>query len=187
MLSIFEPKYSFTGADYNYILNIEQSQIELNYDSGNIYGIATPTKNVFNSIYSENSYDTGSITKSREYCGINTSNNKIYLKYFDNSIIRKTNNNFHNNNVNLTKTNYPYQKIESYKPYKLESTAKHKSNLFSITLRNVLPDNDSDNQENDESIKQVKKEINIIIHEIVKNICPVETQLYKVNFESNYI
>ena len=86
----------------------------------------------------------------------------------------------------------PFQKVESLKFTRNESIVRHKSNLFSINLFDTGLETTKDlnecRREGDEEVKigsVMKTEIQNAIREIVENIAPANTQLFKVFFKED--
>lgn len=177
MLSAFEPARKFTSLKYNYIVDIEQDNKQLKYDDGNIYGIAVKGKNYLDPTYSQQA-TLSSLSACRQYVGVLEANGRVYLKYIDNVNADKD---------SSSQSQPTYQKIEQYKPTVVAQSARHKSNLFSIKLHSTGLDDDSmshKDQNTKDELQRMKHDIKNVIFDIVKNICPVNTQLFDVYFES---
>lgn len=91
-----------------------------------------------------------SLVKCREYCGIDCDSDIVYLKYYDNvdyhgDIVGKTGDvemdiSAHNGNPDK----YPYQKVECINTFSSSSGQEHKSNIFSVRLKNsAITDTDN--------------------------------------------
>jgi hypothetical protein len=91
-IEIFEPKKSIVNTNRNYILKFPISDIVTDYDTGNINAEIFPCKSHLNSMY-EMELTDNNFKHGRDYCGINSSGNLVYVKYYDNC------------DYNLTKTN----------------------------------------------------------------------------------
>lgn len=177
IISIFEPINYNVHINNNYIIDLEQNEKQLKYDDGNVFGIAVKGKNYLNSLYEQDVTLTSS-NNCRSYVGLIESNGRTYLKYVDN--LKYT-----VNGPQTLQTNY--QKIEEYRPTNQNQTANHKSNLFSIKIYGIPLDeehiSDIDDNDSREQMEQIKNDIRHTIFDIVKNVCPVNTQLFDVFFE----
>lgn len=147
------------GVNYNYIVEMDQSQKETIYFNGDVFGRFYLGKNLYNSLYTTQMVSQYQFARCREYCGIipagyghkndstRTSPGNIVLKYYDR--IRYTFTQVDRSKVDYdygtTKGYvdggaYPYQKVEYFIPQnfagELNGKAKHKSNLFSIKISN---------------------------------------------------
>ena len=69
-LSVFEPARNLRGIDRNYILEIPDSELDSEYDTGNIHAGLYMGKNPLNSMYSMEMSSSTSIRNTRRYCGI---------------------------------------------------------------------------------------------------------------------
>lgn len=174
-LSAFEPARAFTSLKYNYIIDLDQEVKTLKYDDGNMFGIAVKGKNYLDPMYSQQASLTA-LSACRQYVGTIESKGKVYLKYIDNVSV--------DIDGNSTITDPTYQKIEEYKPTAVLQPAKHKSNLFSIKIKNLPFADLNGNDEGLQGLQQIKHDIKNIIFDIVKNVCPANTQLFDVFFES---
>lgn len=83
-LSIFTPGTIITGVKKNYVMEFPTSEINSDYDRGNIYSDFIVTKNHLNPLYSVE-IENNNITNMRGYSGIGKNGNVVYLKYFSGS------------------------------------------------------------------------------------------------------
>lgn len=163
----------------NVVLELQNSSRWNNYEEGEVHGDFITCKCAYNSNYSMDMQDNGEKLKTtRHYDGLDVCANTVFMKFTD---------------VNETGKceNLPYQKIETIggndtntgKINRLDNNIIHKSNLYSLNIKNTKLN--SINTEN-ENLKQLKS--NIIqdltnnISDIAKKLCPVDSQLFEVNF-----
>lgn len=184
-INMFDPKKSIINTERNYLLKFPVSDIITNYKSGNVNAEIFPCKNHLNSTY-EMELTDNTLTHGRQYCGINSSGNVVYLKYYDNcnyNLIKKNSQNGIEviDAVNNSDDEVPYQKIESFYKVSFTNKRRHKSNLFSIRISD-LGDLSEVSNEKDEMLDKVRGDLQSAINDIVNNICPVNTQLFKVYF-----
>lgn len=199
LIDIFTPDRKIYGIDYNYIVNIDQmgnANPNINnptiYDNGDIHGFMSLGKNIFNSLYSMQMANTSSLSACRLYCGIQNSQNKVLLKYYDSvdySLPGTKDQNGHEYASQRERSTgkYPYQKVEYFYPNKMASQAKHKSNLFSIKVNESGLDDDTINNSSNEQFKrlavQMKRDIFNGAKALADSIAPANTQLFKVYFQ----
>lgn len=113
------------------------------YDKGDVYAQQIDlAKNMYDSLYSMNMPLSTSIRECRQYCGINSSNGNIYLKFYDNKNYQQI-----SSRTDLDtgivetrmeadgKTRFPFQKVEMYLPNSFKTASTHKSNLFSVKIK----------------------------------------------------
>lgn len=201
---IFEPVLNIDGVNYNYIFEIPLSySIYNNFSEGEIFGETFQGKNSYGSDYSMHvSLNNGNLNlaNARKYCGIGVCGDNLFLKYFDNL---EYNFNYLNNysdgvvyNVKAVKkeNNYTYQKIESIAGFNKfdNSSSKHKSNLFSINIKNTNIDIFKGKYKNgeqfpddlNEKIKlQIKTDIKNQVKILTEKFCPANTCLFDVYFD----
>ena len=179
--------------DRNYILEFKDSEIQSEYDTGNIHAEIYPGKNPLNSMYSMEMDSETSLVNSRRYCGINQSANLVYLKFYDSvnySCSRSVNGGeLDYDSEREEQDTLPYQKIEFYNKNVFTNRCKHKSNLFSIRIEDLDILSESRTQEEDESItwvdyhppiqdkaaERIREDLHSAIKQIVENVCPVNT------------
>jgi hypothetical protein len=192
--SFFTPKRSLGGIRHNYVLAVDQTDYDSVYDTGDIYAQQIDmAKNSYNSLYSmqvsANEYGKLGIL-CREYCGINTDGNEIYLKYFDNAVYSQVSSESGVPEKIRMETDeggkkYPFQKIESFIPNNFQTACKHKSNLFSINVENKMVNGLKDVADENGTVlyDTVYAEVKNAIKTIAENICPVNTQFFDVYFD----
>lgn len=180
----FEIHQTLTDLRYNTILEVPQSTEYQRYEDGDIYGEVMFAKNAFDNTYSMNMPNDYELSNVREYCGIDTCGNSIYLKYYDN--ITYTGNPTTTTNISSisptsqSAINYPYQKIEMLGYInKFRQNSSHKSNMFSVQVNGLSL---SSNVENKPIVDKLKITIKNTIKQIVKDTCPVNTELFNVYF-----
>lgn len=201
-IQIFNPQTKITGINYSYVVNIDQMENQNRiydnptiYSNGDIHGSMMLTKSMFNSLYSIQMPDRNTMERCRTYCGIQNSQNKILLKYYDN-VFYQFNRNATGANIDtpafqynhegtITKPLYPYQKVEYFEPNKMASHIKHKSNLFSVKIFNSGLDDYSiyESHSIDKNIaEQIKRDIFNGIKALAESIAPANTQLFKAYY-----
>lgn len=197
-MQLFEPHTKVTGIDYNYVVGIEQmddsSRTQSNqtiYGNGDIYGSMALTKSMYNALYSMDMPSSGMLQNCRQYCGIQSSQGKVLLKYYDNVDYRfdqcssNSGGEVAAEKSNMASKKYPYQKVEFFQPNKMAPKTRHKSNLFSIKLYNTGLDDESvvDNRIVDQKIaEQVKRDIFNGVKALADSIAPASTQLFKTYY-----
>jgi len=134
--------------------------------------------------------DGNTLTNSRQYCGIGTCADKMYLKYYDNveytslCSLYDENNIISNYVMDGKQKKYSYQKIETVESInRFKSNIKHKSNLYSVALRNTGLNTQYEDSKTNEKIEKLKNDIKNNIRDIAKKMCPVETQLFDIYFD----
>ena len=173
-------------------------QYRSSYEKGDIYAQQIDlAKNVYDSLYSMNMSSVTDIRECRQYCGINSSNGNIYLKFYDNMNYHRMLE-FKDIDTGIiemqmspdTKRKFPFQKIEMYLPNSFKTAATHKSNLFSVKIKKkgierLITD------ETDDIDKETRERLYRILKQDIKNACkhiaeraaPVNTQFFDVFFE----
>lgn len=189
---IFEPKRNLRGIAYNYLLETQNNGVVAEYDSGEIDACILPTKNSLDSMYSMNMPNLDQLSGCREYVQVNQCANMIYLKFYDNVSYSKqssvSNNGVEDIDVARSGTvKYPYQKIEILEKNMFTSKRKHKSNLFSIRISDIPEFDDRSMSESEDGMEKdiktrIKKDIQTAVYEITKNVCPTNTQFFKLYF-----
>lgn len=197
---IFDDYSHLNGIKYNFIYNLEQMSQGNKMRNGNVPATDILIgKNLYNSVYSIESDHDNNLSNCREYCGIGFTDGKPYLKYYDGinySTVTsgKDDHGKINRSMDQDELNsYGYQKIEFFEPMYTNTRNFHKSNVFSVKIKKTdLNDlSDKDSQENTSTNKytgienSIKKDITNAVTEICKNICPANTQLFKVYFEDD--
>lgn len=198
-VQVFTPSKSMVDVDYNMLVVVDQQENESKYELGDIYAQQLDiAKNVYDSLYSMNisASPDGTIhaNKCRQYCGVMTDGQNVYLKYYDNrNYVPVSSNGGSIPRYAMGQSGdvkYPFQKVETYIPNNFEMRCKHKSNLFSINIKNkrieelldeTIPEGEK--AECEELYRQIHKEIKNSIKTIADNICPVNTQFFDVYFD----
>ena len=84
MQTMFLPKTNYGNLNYNYIIDFDQNNIDLNYTTGDIYATnINVAKNIYNSVYTIDMDNEDTINDTREYCSIGSMNNMVFLTYVD--------------------------------------------------------------------------------------------------------
>ena len=79
----------------------------------------------------------------------------------------------------------PYQKVELYRPQKMSSACRHKSNLFSIKIYDSGLDDATVSNSNEDFAnlaENMKRDISNGVKALVDSIAPANTQLFKTFF-----
>lgn len=192
---VFTPARNMSNIEYNYMVVVDQQDNESIYDVGDIYAQQIDiAKNAYNSLYSMDisaaSDGIPCANRCRDYRGVFTDGQYVYLKYYDNAnysqLSSRVNDGIVDQYMVKSKTSaYPFQKIETYIPNNFETRCKHKSNLFSINIRNKKIEDlkQFDDPECEKIYEQIHTEIKNAIRTIADNICPVNTQFFDVYFD----
>lgn len=151
-------KSNIEGIKYNKLLEIP-GFYKNDYDSGNLIANTYKLKNHYSGIYNME-HDQNNLSNTRNYIGIGSFNDKVYLKYTDN--------------------NDNYEKIEVIQRLnrKLDSQ-KHKTTLFSLNINanmQLLYDNNN-------MLAVIKKQVQNIVRKYVEKLKPVNTQLFKIDIK----
>lgn len=185
------------------------------YEDGVVYAQRImPTKSTLNSCYSTEMSSQTEIANCRTYVEIKSVGGRPYLKYYDDTTyvastaptqtsslqtipMKEVNSQSRSPN---DKSTVPHQKIEFVYPVDYKTSAKHKSNLFTVELSGTGIETEYQNvveslaQQADDSKKvedllnkknkldMLKFDIESAIKEIAKNISPANTQLFKIAF-----
>ena len=201
IIDMLTPAVQVTGIDYNYIVEIEQNQNNNSqydnptiYDNGDIFGFFTVGKNMYNALYSMEMSSSYQISHCREYAGVQDMGSKVMLKYYDcnDYQISQPQNGQAKASLTSSETDdarlYPYQKVETFEPISFGYAAKHKSNLFSIKIKNTGLDNESLSQATEEErniAQSMKKSIANGMKQLAESIAPANTQLFATYFISD--
>lgn len=196
------PQSNIAGIKYNNIIEFPQNDIKVGYSEGNEYGYITKGKNTLDSQYNMNldsNKNQLSVYNCRNYIGINQfAGNQLYYKFYDNISYEGISTDTGILVEETDKSQLPivsYQKIETSYINKYSSTNAHKTRFFSIKMMNTelgQYQNIPDNTLNTNSIEfqqkklysQIMQDLQGAIKEIVENLQPAHTQLYKVMFDS---
>lgn len=194
--NFFRPRVNLGGVQYNYVMQTPVSNIKTEYRNGNIYCDVYNTKNMYNAEYVMDMDSNASLRNCRDYTGIFECGGQIYLKYIDNvnydatyipdgeiSSLGKTT----TISVKESSGGYSYPKIETFNPITTGVSNKHKSYFFSVNLVDMaeLETRQTDNLSVATYKEKLKFDITSSIKEIVKNVCPANTQLFDVYFGHN--
>ena len=200
-IDAFTPAKKVYGVQYNYIVDIDQngdaSQSFDNptiYRNGDVYGHFIFGKNMYNSMYTMDMPDVSSLQNCRSYIGIQEAGDSLVLKYTNNvdyRIIDKGNGIYRaeiddKDGSTGSDSISSYQKIEYFRPVKWPSTTtKHKSNLFSIKIKNTGLDDESwmnANEQQRHLIENIRHDIKNSMKVLVESIVPANTQLFDTYF-----
>lgn len=193
-LEVFEPHRDLLGLPRAYILDFPDSEVQSEYDTGNVHAEFLQAKNTIDSKYSMNMSSNVDLNGVREYCGINKTANKIYLKFYDGAnysgVGQRVNaNGIIESNASKTTQTYPYQKIEIISKNKFTNKQNHKSNLFSINIDDLVDLSENrdmasitGDDETNSIMSQIRDDICSAVKDIVNNVTPANTQLFKVYF-----
>lgn len=188
-----------TGISYSYIVGIDQSYAQNGgdnptiYSNGDIYGSIEMTKSMYDPLYTMQmkAGNNHKIYQCRTYCGVQNSQNKLLLKYYDDvdyTFIRKP------GTTAAAKSNHqvapdgtklwPYQKVEYFQPCKMSVQAKHKSNLFSIKVKDSGLDDTAMRTSGvtQELADQIKRDLFNGMKALADSIAPANTQLFKAYY-----
>ena len=215
------PLVNFNDITYSYIVDIPVSEksglpgasVHGEYDDGVAYfRRLMTTKSAFNSLYSMQMSAANEIDHCRDYVEINVCGGKPYLKYYDNLkyvgdrdsesveeaqalVDLETQKSNTEDGLTTSFEKKPFQKIEYIYPIDYKSSARHKSNLYSIVvsdtgieqMQNMVDTQNQDNadvQSAASALKRLKFEITTAIRDIARDVAPANTQLFDVKFES---
>lgn len=199
-LELFElSSTDVTGVLYSYIVGLDQQRSSGNTDNptiycnGDIYGSFEMTKSMYSPLYTMEMSADGqqqTMLQCRTYCGIQDSQKKLLLKYYDDvdySFTRvpgKIIASKHDRTSEGQQKLYPYQKVEYVFPNKAASPAKHKSNLFSIKVSDSGLDDDTMrfSNTNKQLADQVKRDLFNGMKALADSIAPANTQLFKAYY-----
>lgn len=182
----FESRINLNNIEYNYMFEIPLNNEFNDFDNGDVHADIFQTKNAYNGYYSMDMDSISSINNCREYCGIGKYCNNLYLKYYDNINYKGIFNNEEEQisafNMKKIPQKYSFQKIESIATInRFRNNIKHKSNIYSIEIRDTGVNSVINNDEI-EDIKKIKMDIKNNIREICKKITPANTQLFDIYF-----
>lgn len=185
-LCVFVPYVNLRDVKTSYILSFPNSDISTDYRRGNVHAKIRHTKSALGPKYEMEMDGQTTLKRARRYCGIASSSNRVYLKFYD-SMTYTGEASGSDAYVNASESSLlPYQKVEQFQETLFTNRRKHKSTLFSIRLRDVgdLSEDvsDSDGSSRDEAVKRIRDDLRSGIRKIVENVCPVNTQLFKVYF-----
>lgn len=185
---LFVQQRKIHGVSYNYIVALDQtsraSHNETIYDNGDIFGYFTTAKNMYNALYSIDMPDASTMQNCRQYCGLQRSRGRVMLKYYDSIDYSISGSKA---SQSSSSSLVPYQKVEFFQPCKMSAVTKHKSNLFSVVLKNTGLDDGSTSRLQSDSLQRqtaenLRKDIVNGIKSIVDNVAPANTQLFDAQF-----
>ena len=186
---LFESAVDISGIKSNFIETIDQNAECHPFENGDVYGSVHKAKNAYDSSYSMKMPDGNSIESCRDYCGIGSCGSKLYLKYYDNRKYSFTETGSVDGSTVKKMANeepvdgFPFQKVEvldemSY----MGGESKHKSNLFSVRIRNTGLGGRRIGMS--ESTKEMlRKDIANTVRTLTEQTCPANTTLFDVYFE----
>lgn len=211
MISVlFDSKYNLSGLNKNYIYRIVlDSQYYNNHNSGDIMGDFVIGKNSYDAQYSMNMDSLNCLSNVRNYIGIGSCGGRVFLKYTDNTNLYNTSDSKLTTSISsdiqdiylsskvLNDKFNNFQKIEYIDSIsQFKSSTFHKSNMFSIKIKNLFNNLDS-NPEISKNISKIKDDLTRSIRKIVSDLAPAHTQLLDVlyindskasiNLSSNFI
>ena len=125
----------------------------------------------------------------------------VYLKFYDSVDYSGTEvDNPLDVSMDRTESNrLPYQKVEFFNKNVFTNRCKHKSNLFSIKIEDLeqlsetrVADENGDvahvdyhpDEFGETAVRRIRDDLYSAIKQMVENVCPVNTQLFKVYFGS---
>lgn len=201
MISVFSPGIARTNINYNYIIGFDQNgnsnyqyDNPTKYETGDLYGHFMIGKNMYNSLYSMEMSSSSTLSCCRTYCGIQNSQNKVLLKYYDDMDYVEQAKDGDGNSTMRGQRRYadgevPYQKVEFLYPTAVTKQNKHKSNLFSLKLKDTGLDDESVEAArqsgvaiDQELVEKIKCDISNGIRALADTIAPANTQLFKTYF-----
>ena len=168
-----------------------------NYSSGDLYGDMFVTKSVLDSAYDMCLSDAGAnaiVAKGRDYIGIGNCSNQLSLVFketnmrmtegLDEDGVRKWQSTDTWRRPLDANDKLRFQRVEVVKSInKFESAVKHKSNVFSVVVENsnLVPDSDG-NDDLERFKSRLRESITQFVRAACKDIAPVHTQLFDVQF-----
>lgn len=184
---IFDDYSHLNGIKYNLVYNLDQTDEPNDCRNGNVAADDIFVgKNLYNATYSIENDESNNLSDCREYCGIGFSNGYVYLKYYDGVrySCSKTQKDDHGKNqcsmVQKDDSTRRYQKVEFLQKVRNSKRTEHKSNVFSVNVKNT---HINDLEQSIQNI--IKKDITNAITKITENVCPVNTQLFQVYFDDD--
>lgn len=197
MESIFDDYSHLNGVKYNFVYDLDEIDEGNDFRNGNVAADNIMVgKNLYNSTYSIDNDISNGVSNCREYCGMGFSNGYIYLKYYDGikyDCVVEDEDQHGKKRCSMTRDDngqYGYQKIEFLQKIKTSRKTRHKSNMFSVNIKNtgienLVDDPDEKDTKNSSIRDTIKKDIRNAVTKIFENVCPVNTQLFQVYFEED--
>lgn len=187
----FQRKQNLDGVEYNYIYEIPLNSQDYNdFENGDIQTEIFQAKSTYDSLYSMNMPESDYLSCTRQYCGVGQCGDELYFKYYDNVDYEfgqrrhDDNNDIETIDVKRIQRKYSYQKLETIRSInRFKSNIRHKSNVYSISIRNTGLNTDYIDKGINDKVAKLKTDIKNNIREIAKQICPVNTQLFDVYFD----
>lgn len=196
--SIFCPNVDLCGMHHNYIVEIPENGKFIDYLNGHLIGDTIVAKNHLDYTYTLSVDDSYNISGCREYCNIDQCGGRLYMTYRNTVNYRSISSNVvtYYDNVNddldlsiaqyaieRQPTYYNYQHVEvidSWNRFDGDVNTGHKSSMFSIRLvdtglnESTIPD---------EAKKKLRENVEHNVRQIIDNLIPAHTQLFKVYFD----
>jgi hypothetical protein len=185
---VFDDHTHLNGVKYNFIYNLDQIDEANDFRNGNVAADDIFIgKNLYNSTYSIDNDVSNNIRNGREYCGIGFSNGYTYLKYYDNvdyDCVTESKDSYGKNQCSMVQkdnASYRYQKVEFLQKIKNSQRTKHKSNMFSVNVKNThVNDLEEMSEESGKGYlknlqQMIKKDIRNAVAKIAENVCPANT------------
>lgn len=191
------PRFNLDGIEYNNVTQFPQGSIHAGYSEGNEYGYIVRGKNAMDSVYNMNVSADGQVVAAsgcRDYAGVGRfSGDRLYFKFFDGARYSGLSSDRQDVPVRRdARYEVPYQKIECAYINQYTSANLHKSRLFSVKMNNTelaqFEGVDDAQLEPEERAKkkvysQIMQDIRGAVREIVENLQPSHTQLFRVMFD----
>lgn len=171
------------GIEYNYIIELQNNHQYNDFENGEVNGDVFTTKNAYDALYSMNMKSLTNINNCRQYVGLGICGDQVFLKYVDdvNYIGNKTSNKIIVDKIKKTK--YAFEKVETIDSInRFDDVSKHRSNMFSLKIHNLGLDELDVSDKMSALKKQIKMDIDNNIEDLVKNVCPIHTQLFNVEY-----
>lgn len=159
---LFDDYREIPGVKYATIASFPMEGVASEYLDGNVYCIPYSGKNQYGATYSMEMGGPDELSVQRKYEGILSQGDRIYLKYRD------------------VGSGTPYQKVEQFIPvnYNDHGRSNHKSQLFSVRIRNT----GIEEVEDDEIRERIMTDVTNAVSRIANRVCPAQTQLFDVRF-----
>lgn len=152
---------------YNRLLEIPGYDFN-DYDSGYYLGNTYTTKNHYSSRYNMEHDDQYILKNARRYIGLGSSNNLLYLKYYDDQ-------KYSTNISSETSNELKYQQIEVIEALNRDfQNIKHKTSLFSLNIK-------IDAEISSNILSSIQQQIKNNLKNQLSNLVPANTQIFKIN------
>ena len=187
----FASPRDFGRVQCNYVAKAPMSSIvkgfgSTKYGNDNLYAGIFSTKSAYDSSYSMSMPSDSVLSGCREYSEVNSCAGRPYLKFDDCVTYAERAGQV----VKTVPSVRSYPKIESLNPVASRSAKAHKSCFFSV---NILDSEMAGLKYDSSSVKpgvkdfnklkmQIRHDITEAVRQIVRNVCPVQTQLFEVQF-----